>query len=143
MDLTARHSQSRGEKALAGLSGLPDSTVARVEYEVDIARMEEEIVAASDTSKARPGYLSLLGYSVFGYVEGLEENGIRLDLDLPESWPLLTTLAPRLPLPRGRASASAPDFYALADSQIVAGSEARGSGAPDAASRILRPLRGG
>ncbi len=103
------------------LLGTPDSIVARIDYEVDIARMEQEVVAASDTSKARQGYLSLLGYSVFGYVEGLEESAIRLDLDLPESWPLLTTLAPRLPLPRGRDSASALNFYALADSQIVAG----------------------
>lgn len=101
--------------------GSAESTVARVEYEVDVARMEQVVVAASDTSKARPGYLSLLGYSVFGYVEGLEESAIRLDMDLPESWPLLSTLAPRLPLPKGRDSASARNFYALADSQIVAG----------------------
>jgi predicted metalloprotease with PDZ domain len=103
------------------LLGSSDSTVVRVEYEVDIARMEEEILAASDTSKVRAGYMSLLGYSVFGYVEGLEENDIRLDLDLPESWPLLTTLAPRYPLAKGRGSATADSFYALADSQIVAG----------------------
>ena len=103
------------------LLGTPDSIVARIDYEVDIARMEQEVVAASDTSKARAGYLSLLGYSVFGYVEGLEESALRLDLDLPESWPLLSTLAPRLPLPKGRDSAPAQNFYALADSQIVAG----------------------
>jgi len=103
------------------LLGTPDSIVARIDYEVDIARMEREVVAASDTSKARPGYLSLLGYSVFGYVEGLEESAIGLDIDLPESWPLLSTLAPRLPLPKGRDRASAGNFYALADSQLVAG----------------------
>ncbi len=103
------------------LLGAPESIVARVDYDVDIARMEQEVLAASDTSKARPGYLSLLGYSVFGYLEGLEESAIRLDVALPESWPLLTTLAPRLPLPRGRDSASAENFYALADSQLVAG----------------------
>jgi predicted metalloprotease with PDZ domain len=103
------------------LLGAADSAVARVEYEVDIAGMEREIVAASDTSKARPGYLSLLGYSLFGYVEGLEDSAFRLDLDLPESWPLLTTLAPQLPLPKGRHSARGRNFYALADSQIVAG----------------------
>ncbi len=103
------------------LLGAASSIVARIDYEVDIARMEQEVVAASDTSKARAGYLSVLGYSVFGYVEGLEESAIRLDLDLPESWPLLSTLAPRLPLPKGRDSALAENFYALADSQLVAG----------------------
>jgi predicted metalloprotease with PDZ domain len=104
------------------LLGAPDTILARIGYEVDIARMEQEVLAASDTSKARPGYLSLLGYSVFGYVEGLEESPIRLDLELPDGWPLLTTLAPTLPLPRGRDSAPAENFYDLADSQIVAGS---------------------
>jgi predicted metalloprotease with PDZ domain len=103
------------------LLGGAEESVARVDYEVDIGRMEQEIVAASDTSKVRPGYLSILGYSVFGYLEGLEERELRLAIEVPASWPLLTTLAPRVPLPRGRASAGAPGFYALADSQIVAG----------------------
>jgi predicted metalloprotease with PDZ domain len=103
------------------LLGSTAAAVARIEYEVDVARMEQEILAASDTSKVRTGYLSLLGYSVFGYVEGLEENGVRLELDLPDDWPLLTTLAPSHPLPSGGASALAANFYALADSQIVAG----------------------
>ncbi|HXV63939.1 MAG TPA: hypothetical protein VEK15_24785 [Vicinamibacteria bacterium] len=101
--------------------GVADSAVARIEYDVDIARMERDVVAASDSSKVRPGYLSLLGYSIFGYVEGLEGRAIRLELEVPASWPLLTTLAPRLPLPTGRDMASARDFYALADSQVVAG----------------------
>ncbi|HEY7698792.1 MAG TPA: hypothetical protein VIE88_10280, partial [Vicinamibacteria bacterium] len=103
------------------LLGRASSTVSRIDYEVDVAGMEREVEAASDTSKARADYLSLLGYSVFGYVEGLEESPVRLVLDLPESWPLLTTLAPRLPLPKGRDSAQAGNFYALADSQVVAG----------------------
>lgn len=34
---------------------------------------------------------------------------------------MLLTLAPVVPAPRGSASAEAPDFYALADSQIVLG----------------------
>src|SRR5262245_10582149 len=49
------------------LLGSSDTTVARIEYDVDIARMEREVLAASDTSKARAGYLSILGYSAFGY----------------------------------------------------------------------------
>jgi predicted metalloprotease with PDZ domain len=115
-----RLSVERGEGPRWLLGGA-DSVVARIDYEVDIGRMEQEIVAASDTSKARPGYLSVLGYSVLGYIEGLEEKDVRLEIEVPGSWPVLTTLAPRLPLLKGRASARAPSFYALADSQIVAG----------------------
>ena len=33
--------------------------------------MEREILGASDSSRARPDYVGLLGYSVFGYLEGL------------------------------------------------------------------------
>jgi predicted metalloprotease with PDZ domain len=83
--------------------------------------MEKEILGASDTSKRRPGYLGVLGYSVFAYVEGLEDQPVRLEVQVPESWPVMTTLAPAEPAPRGRTTATASDFYALADSQIVAG----------------------
>jgi predicted metalloprotease with PDZ domain len=110
--------RSEGPRWVLGTS---ISTLARIEYEVDVALMEREVLAASDTSKARSGYLSVLGYSVFGYVEGLEDRPVRLDLEVPGSWPLLTTLSPRLPLPVGRDSAAAENFYALADSQVVAG----------------------
>jgi predicted metalloprotease with PDZ domain len=100
-------------------------SLRRVEYEIDLARMEEAVLSASDTSKWRDGYLSLLGYSVFGFVEGLESSPALLEVRAPEDWPVLSTLAPSLPASRGRTAASAPDFYALADSQVVAGPRAK------------------
>ena len=48
---------------------LEETAVSRVEYEVDIAQMEREIYSAADTSKVRPRYLSLLGYSMFAYLK--------------------------------------------------------------------------
>jgi len=93
----------------------------RVEYEVDIAAMEREILGASDASKVRPGYLGLLGYSVFGYLEGREESRIEVQVEGPSDWPVFLTLAPRAPPPAGSASAKAANFYALADSQIAMG----------------------
>ena len=83
--------------------------------------MERELLAASDTSKLRAGYLGLLGYSVFAYVNGQESRRARLRVEMPESWPVLTTLAPRAPPAIARAEGEAADFYALADSQIAAG----------------------
>lgn len=100
-------------------------SLARIEYEVDLARMEEAVLSASDASKWREGYASLLGYSLFAFVEGFELGPARLEVRAPESWPVFTTLAPRVPPSLGQTSASAPDFYALADSQIIAGPRAK------------------
>jgi predicted metalloprotease with PDZ domain len=101
--------------------GAAGATLARVEYDVDIRRMEQEIYSAADASKVRAGYLSVLGYSAFGYFEGHEERPIHLFVEMPSDWPVLTTLAPRAPPSRGRAEGKAAGFYALADSQLVAG----------------------
>jgi predicted metalloprotease with PDZ domain len=103
----------------------PGQSLQRLEYVIDLSRMEEAVLSASDASKWRDGYVSLLGYSVFAFVLGLESNAIRLEVGAPEDWPVFTTLAPRVPASRGHASASAVDFYALADSQVIAGPRAQ------------------
>jgi predicted metalloprotease with PDZ domain len=101
--------------------GAPGATLARVEYDVDIRRMEQEIHSAADASKVRPRYVSVLGYSAFGYLEGYEDRPVALSVEMPADWPVLTTLAPRAPPSRGRTEGEAAGFYALADSQLVAG----------------------
>jgi predicted metalloprotease with PDZ domain len=95
--------------------------VGRVEYAVDVAAMEREIFDASDTSKQRDGYLGVMGYSVFGYIEGMDDAPARLDVEGPEGWPAFVTLAPQVPPATGRTSATAVSFYALADAQVVLG----------------------
>lgn len=95
--------------------------VRHVRYRVDLARMERELLSATDSSRSRPGYVGVLGYSVFGYLEGWENRPVRLELHAPEDWPVFTTLAPVAPAKRGRAEGEAPDFYTLADSQVVMG----------------------
>lgn len=87
----------------------------RIRYEVDLARMEQEIFDASDTSKVRPQYAGLLGYSVFGFAEGWEEEPVRLVVQAPADWPVLSTLNPA-----GKEMKAA-NYYALADSQILMG----------------------
>ncbi|MBM3790816.1 MAG: hypothetical protein FJW35_10785 [Acidobacteria bacterium] len=107
-----------GPRWIAGREG---SVIRRVEYEVDVARMEREILSAADASKARERYASFLGYTVFGFLEGTEHRPIRLNVVAPADWPVFLTLAPRAPPDRGSASAGARNFYALADSQILLG----------------------
>jgi predicted metalloprotease with PDZ domain len=89
------------------------------EYEVDVARMEQEIRDATDSSRARPDYAAFLGYSVFGFFEGEEAHPAELQVEAPKGWPVFSTLAP------AGGPLRAENFYALADSQIVMGPSAR------------------
>jgi predicted metalloprotease with PDZ domain len=95
--------------------------LGRIEYEVDVARMEREILAASDSSKIRDGYMGLLGYSVFAFIDGWEDRPVALEISAPAEWPIVSTLVPSVPARTAVLSADAPDYYALADSQILAG----------------------
>ncbi len=98
--------------------------IAVIEYEVDLIAMESAILAGGDSSRARDGFISLLGYSVFGYVEGLEDRDIELSVKAPPDrpdWPVFSTLAPTAPARSGALTARAPDFYHLADSQVLMG----------------------
>ena len=101
--------------------GNAETTVRRIEYKVNVERMERELLSAADSSKMRRNYLGLLGYSVFGYVDGLEDREIKLAVSVPAAWPVFSTLAPQAPASMETTRASAADFYELADSQIIAG----------------------
>ncbi len=98
--------------------------IATIDYEVNVLAMEAAILEGGDSSRARDGYLSLLGYSVFPYVEGLEDRAIELAIAPPPNrsdWPVFSTLAPRAPATPGPLRVRASDFYDLADSQILLG----------------------
>ena len=87
----------------------------QVEYDVDVARMEQQIQDGTDSSRVRPGYVLLVGYSVFGFVEGEESRPVDLQINAPEGWPVFSTLEP------AGGPIRAANFYALADSQTVLG----------------------
>ncbi|HZC66634.1 MAG TPA: hypothetical protein VE545_08665 [Candidatus Dormibacteraeota bacterium] len=95
--------------------------VARIEYEVNLARMEDRTVSSVETSKVRPEYVGLLGYSIFAFIDGFEDRPIHLRIAAPPAWPVVTTLAPQVPAPAAKAEAIAPNYYALADSEILMG----------------------
>jgi predicted metalloprotease with PDZ domain len=110
--------ENPGPRWKIGKSG---GRIVRVEYDVNIAHMEREIVSAADASKIRDGYAGLLGYSIFAYLEGRKEQAIKLEIAGPEGWPVFSTLAPQVPASVTSLTANARDYYALADSQIVMG----------------------
>ena len=101
--------------------GKTGDEVQRLDYQIDVARMEGQIISSVETSKVRRGYAGLLGYSVFAYVDGLEDHKIQLQVNAPEGWPVLTTLAPQVPAPTTTTAAEASDYYALADSEVLLG----------------------
>ena len=123
------YGEQRYERYVAGIGGVRqdgprwrfDKPVRRVEYTVDIAGMERDILSAADTSKSRDRYLGLLGYSVFGFFEGQEDRPVRLRVEGPSDWPVFSTLAPRSPPAHGSMETAADNYYALADSQIAMG----------------------
>jgi predicted metalloprotease with PDZ domain len=125
-DLRAMGADGRGRPAEReeGPRWRLDAGTSRVTYRVNLKEMEQDIRAASDASRVRDGYLSALGYSVFAYVDGHQSRPIALGVEGPRGWPVLSTLAPRWPMGAARVEARAPDFYALADSQVVMGPRA-------------------
>jgi predicted metalloprotease with PDZ domain len=95
-----------------------------LEYTVDLAALERENLQASDVSIARPRFTGLLGYSVFGFFEGRENQAAALEVQAPPGWPVFLTLSPD-PQMRPPARAAAANFYELADSQVLAGPDLR------------------
>lgn len=98
--------------------------ISSIDYEVDLAAMEANVLSGGDSSRARDGFVSLLGYSVFAFVEGLEDRAVSLAIAPPPNrsdWPVFSTLAPRAPAGVGPMKTGAADFYNLADAQILMG----------------------
>ncbi len=101
-----------------------DDAIATIDYQIDLEDMEASILAGGDSSRSRAGFVSILGYSVFAFVEGLEDRAIDLTVSPPDDhpqWPVFSTLAPRAPAAAGLLQTRAADFYGLADSQILIG----------------------
>jgi predicted metalloprotease with PDZ domain len=99
-------------------------SISVIDYEVDLVAMESAILSGGDSSRAREGFISLLGYSVFAFIEGLEDRGVELAISPPgnrPAWPVFSTLAPKAPPAEGPLAVRAQDFYNLADSQILIG----------------------
>jgi predicted metalloprotease with PDZ domain len=103
--------------------GKAGERVVTIDYDVDVKRMEREILSAADSSKIRNEYVGLLGYSIFAFVAGHENEPVRLEVSARPAWPVLSSLAPQLPAPISELTAQAANYYALADSQITMGSK--------------------
>lgn len=119
-DAVAVERDELGPRWTIGKRDSSSATIARIEYDVDVVKMEREIFSAADTSKIREGYVGLLGYSIFAFLEGRENLPIQLEIHAPTKWPVFSTLAPETGATT-TFTAQAANYYALADSQITLG----------------------
>ena len=117
--------------------GAAGQKVSAVEYSIDIARMEKSILSAVEASKIRPLYAGLLGYSVFGYIDGLQTRQTSLRVNAPQGWPVFCTLTPSIPAVLETLTASAKNYDVLADSQILMGPALRLRRLPGKISLVL------
>ncbi len=95
--------------------------ISSISYSVDINKMEKELLSASSSSKKRDKYLGLLGYSVFGFIEGQEHLPINLTINTHTNWPIFSTISPSVERKNGSASFKASNYAELADAQYLIG----------------------
>ncbi len=98
-----------------------DEFINKISYDVDIKKMESNLLGGFASSKLRDNYLGLLGYSVFGFVEGLENQPIVLKIKAYENWPIFSTLRPSTERKYGMDSYNVENFALLADAQYLLG----------------------
>ncbi len=99
--------------------GESNDLLNKVSYTVDIQKMEIDLLDASMSSKARKDYLGLFGYSVFGFMEGMETEAINLMINTDPSWPIFSTLRPDTNRKYGTDSYEAENYAALVDAQYL------------------------
>lgn len=99
-----------------------NSLVHKISYEVDLEKMESELLGGFVSSKSRKNYLGLLGYSVFGFIEGFESHPIQLEVQTSQDWPIFSTLRPTTNRKYGQDIYDVEDFSMLADAQFLLGS---------------------
>ncbi|KJF42962.1 M61 family metallopeptidase [Draconibacterium sediminis] len=101
--------------------GESNDLLNKVSYTVDIQKMEIDLLDASTSSKARKDYLGLFGYSVFGFIEGLETEAVNLTINTDPSWPIFSTLRPDTNRKYGTDSYEAENYATLVDAQYLLG----------------------
>ncbi len=94
--------------------------VVRIEYEVDLNRMERNSMPA-EASIVRPGFAGILNYSVFGWIEGTEKQKVQCKVSTFTNWSIFSTNQPAAVLAKGGMDINAENYYELADGQLFMG----------------------
>lgn len=98
-----------------------EESLKKISYEVNVKKMELSLLGGFASSKIRENYLGILGYSVFGFLEGFENRTIVIDINTNKGWPIFSTLKPSIERKKGSDSYETENFALLADAQFLLG----------------------
>ena len=98
--------------------------VTRIEYEVNLKKMERTLIPG-DASIVRTGFVGILNYSAFGWIDGTEKEPVQCTVETFEQWPIFTTLRPSASMTKGSLKFTTNDYYELADGQTFIGPRTR------------------
>jgi predicted metalloprotease with PDZ domain len=94
--------------------------IARLEYHVNLDKMEKQQLPG-DASIIRPGFAGFLDYSVFGWIDGTQEQPVQCTVKTFDSWPIFTAIHPNASPENKILKFTADNYYSLADGQIFLG----------------------
>jgi len=98
--------------------------INRIEYEVNLKKMERTLTPG-DASIIRTGFVGILNYSAFGWIDGTEKEPVQCTVETFEQWPIFTTIQPSASMTKGSLKFATGNYYALADGQIFIGPRIR------------------
>jgi predicted metalloprotease with PDZ domain len=98
--------------------------ISQVEYEVNLKKMERTLTPG-DASVARPGFVGILNYSLFGWIDGTEKEPVQCTMETFEQWPIFTTIQPSASMTKGKLKFTTENYYTLADGQTFIGPRTR------------------
>jgi predicted metalloprotease with PDZ domain len=98
--------------------------ISQIVYEVDLSNMEKKLSSA-DASIVRPGFIGLLNYSVFGWMEGTETQPVQCTVRCMNQWPIFSSNQPTVQMERGTFTFNTDNYYTLADGQLFMGPKLR------------------
>lgn len=94
--------------------------VSRVEYEVNLKKMERTLTPG-EASIIRAGFVGILNYSAFGWIDGTEKEPVLCTMETFEQWPIFTTFQPSASMKKGSLKFETKNYYELADGQTFIG----------------------
>jgi predicted metalloprotease with PDZ domain len=98
--------------------------ISQIVYEVDLRKMESRLSSA-DASIIRPGFAGLLNYSIFGWIEGTEDQPVHCSVRCINQWQIFSTNEPTQQMATGTFNFNTENYFTLADGQLFMGTQLR------------------
>lgn len=94
--------------------------ITQLTYEIDLRKMERQL-DPTDASIIRRGFAGLLNYSIFGWIEGTEQQPVQCTVHTFDQWPVFTSTQPTIQMAKGTLTFNVENYYTLADGQLFMG----------------------